>query len=190
MEEYQKTRRTGAIVLIVLIALAIAGILRWTVFREQNRTGKNSLGREWSKLELILSQIQNNYVDSVDVDSFIEKTLPYIMEELDPHSIYLSPDELRSADEELRGNIEGIGIVFNVPSDTATVINVVVGGPSEKMGLQPGDKIIKVDTQTLQVSNTPDLYSLSRNLKAHRWTKGPPLRRTGFIGFDSTTRSS
>ena len=49
------------------------------------------------------------------------------MEELDPHSIYLSPDELRSADEELRGNIEGIGIVFNVPSDTATVINVVVG---------------------------------------------------------------
>ena len=186
MEEYQKTRRTGAIVLIVLIALAIAGILRWTVFREQNRTGKNSLGREWSKLELILSQIQNNYVDSVDVDSFIEKTLPYIMEELDPHSIYLSPDELRSADEELRGNIEGIGIVFNVPSDTATVINVVVGGPSEKMGLHPGDKIIKVDTQTVAGVQIPQ-HSIVRLLKGPKGTQVDVwVRRYGepdLIGF-------
>ncbi|HOO42317.1 MAG TPA: S41 family peptidase [Bacteroidales bacterium] len=149
MEEQRKTRRTGTIVLIILIALVIAGILRWQVYRDQGATGNGKLGREWSKLELILNQIENNYVDSVNVEDFIEKTLPYIMEELDPHSIYLSPDELRSADEELRGNIEGIGIVFNVPQDTATVINVVVGGPSEKMGLQPGDKIIKVDTQTI-----------------------------------------
>ena len=69
---------------------------------------------------------------------FIEETLPAIMDALDPHSIYLPPEELRSADEELRGNIEGIGIVFNVPNDTATVINVVVGGPSEKWGCRRG----------------------------------------------------
>ncbi|HHV03123.1 MAG: S41 family peptidase [Bacteroidales bacterium] len=169
MEEHKKTRRTGAIVLIVLIALAIAGILRWNAFRNKNGTGRNKLSNEWSKLELILNQIQNNYVDSVDVSSFIEKTLPFIMEELDPHSIYLSPDELRSADEELRGNIEGIGIVFNVPSDTATVINVVVGGPSEKMGLQAGDKIIKVDTQTIAGVQMPQ-DSIMRLLKGPKGT--------------------
>ena len=169
MEERKKTRRTGAIVLIVLIALAVAGILRWSFFRNRNWTGKNKLNSEWSKLELILNQIQNNYVDSIDVSSFIEKTLPFIMEELDPHSIYLSPNELRSADDELRGNIEGIGIVFNVPSDTATVINVVVGGPSEKMGLQSGDKIIKIDTQIVAGVRIPQ-DSIVRLLKGPKGT--------------------
>jgi len=170
MEEQRKTRRTGTIVLIILIALVIAGILRWQVYRDQGATGNGELGREWSKLELILNQIESNYVDSVDVEDFIEKTLPYIMEELDPHSIYLSPDELRSADEELKGNIEGIGIVFNVPQDTATVINVVVGGPSEKMGLQPGDKIIKVDTQTIAGVGLPQ-DSIVSLLKGPKGTK-------------------
>jgi len=170
MEEQRKTRRTGAIVLIILIALAIAGILRWQVYRDRTGTANGRLGREWSKLELILNQIESNYVDSVNVEDFIEKTLPYIMEELDPHSIYLSPDELRSADEELRGNIEGIGIVFNVPQDTATVINVVVGGPSEKMGLQPGDKIIKVDTQTIAGVGLPQ-DSIVSLLKGPKGTK-------------------
>lgn len=169
MEDRKKTRRTGAIVLIVLIALAVAGILRWSFFRNRNWTGKNKLNSEWSKLELILNQIQNNYVDSIDVSSFIEKTLPFIMEELDPHSIYLSPNELRSADDELRGNIEGIGIVFNVPSDTATVINVVVGGPSEKMGLQSGDKIIKIDTQIVAGVRIPQ-DSIVRLLKGPKGT--------------------
>ncbi len=170
MEEQRKTRRTGAIVLIILIALAIAGILRWQVYRDHKGTANGRLGREWSKLELILDQIESNYVDSVNVEDFIEKTLPYIMEELDPHSIYLSPDELRSADEELRGNIEGIGILFNVPQDTATVINVVVGGPSEKMGLQAGDKIIKVDTQTIAGIGLPQ-DSIVSLLKGPKGTK-------------------
>lgn len=154
----------------IFVVLAIVGIIRWNSLKDQNGAGRKRLGREWSKLELILDQIQNNYVDSVDVSSFIEKTLPTIMEELDPHSIYLPPDELRTADEELRGNIEGIGIVFNVPSDTATVINVVVGGPSEKMGLQAGDKIIKIDTQIVAGVNMHQ-DSIVRLLKGPKGTK-------------------
>jgi len=170
MEGYQKTGRTLAITLGILVVLAFLGIIRWNSLRDQNGEGRKRLGREWSKLELILDQIQNNYVDSVDVSSFIERTLPTIMEELDPHSIYLPPDELRTADEELRGNIEGIGTVFNVPSDTATVINVVVGGPSEKMGLQAGDKIIKIDTQIVAGVNLPQ-DSIVRLLKGPKGTK-------------------
>jgi carboxyl-terminal processing protease len=170
MEGYQKPGRKLAIVLGIFVVLAIVGIIRWNSLKDQNGAGRKRLGREWSKLELILDQIQNNYVDSVDVSSFIEKTLPTIMEELDPHSIYLPPDELRTADEELRGNIEGIGIVFNVPSDTATVINVVVGGPSEKMGLQAGDKIIKIDTQIVAGVNMHQ-DSIVRLLKGPKGTK-------------------
>jgi len=170
MEGFRRLRKTLGIVLVILVALAITGIIRWDIVRKQNGGGRKQLGREWSKLELILEQIQNNYVDPVDVSAFIEKTLPTFMEELDPHSVYLSPDELRTADEELRGNIEGIGIVFNVPSDTATVINVVVGGPSEKMGLQPGDKIIKIDTQIV-AGVQMDQDSIVRLLKGPKGTQ-------------------
>src|SRR5574344_761882 len=121
MENNQKVKHVGAIVVLVLLAIGVAAFVRWQTGGRM-RTGREAqLGREWSKLELILNQIQNNYVDSVDVSSFIEKTLPFIMEELDPHYIYLEPNDLKTADEELKGNIESIGILFNVPNDTATV---------------------------------------------------------------------
>ena len=125
MEEQRRIRKTGIVILVVLCALLIAVGLRWSGYKRGNGV-RGQLGKEWTKLELVLNQIQHNYVDSVDVSAFIEETLPAIMDALDPHSIYLPPEELRSADEELRGNIEGIGIVFNVPNDTAK--NGVAGG--------------------------------------------------------------
>lgn len=104
---------------------------------------------KWDKLILVLDQIEKNYVDTIDCNGVIEKVLPHIMENLDPHSVYLPPVELEAADESLEGNFSGIGIQFNVPSDTAIVINVVAGGPSEKAGLLSGDRIIKVDGKTV-----------------------------------------
>ena len=169
MEEQRRIRKTGIVILVVLCALLIAVGLRWSGYKRGNGV-RGQLGKEWTKLELVLNQIQHNYVDSVDVSAFIEETLPAIMDALDPHSIYLPPEELRSADEELRGNIEGIGIVFNVPNDTATVINVVVGGPSEKMGLQAGDKIIQVGEQTVAGVQMPQ-DSIVRLLKGPKGTK-------------------
>ncbi|NLA15275.1 MAG: S41 family peptidase [Bacteroidales bacterium] len=170
MEEQRGIRKAGIVVLVVLCAILISVGLRLNSYRNRNKPGKGYLSREWTKLELILNQIQHNYVDSVDVAAFIEKTLPAIMEELDPHSLYLPPEELRTADEELQGNIEGIGIVFNVPNDTATVINVVVGGPSEKMGLQAGDKIIQVGEQTVAGVQMPQ-DSIVRLLKGPKGTQ-------------------
>ncbi len=168
-ENIRKILGITATVLLVLLICVVT-----YKFQSARRTNGNvadgHLGREWSKLELILNQIQNNYVDSIDVSSFIEKTLPLLMEELDPHSVYLEPTELQSADEELQGNIEGIGVVFNVPDDTATVISVVVGGPSERMGLQPGDRIIKVDTQVIAGVNMPQ-DSMVRLMKGPKDSK-------------------
>lgn len=148
MEE-RKFKNIGLILGVVLVAVAVAFAIQTHWKGRQPRPQETQLGREWTKLELILAQIQNNYVDSVDVHALIEKTLPSILEELDPHSVYLEPQRLQEADEELQGNIEGIGVLFNVPNDTAIVINVVVGGPAERMGLQSGDKIIKVDTTVI-----------------------------------------
>ena len=101
---------------------------------------------KWDKLMLIMNQIEQNYVDTIDYKSITESAIPLILENLDPHSVYLPPKELKVAEESLEGNFGGIGIQFNVPSDTAIVINVIAGGPSERAGLLSGDRVVMVDT--------------------------------------------
>ena len=97
MDNRQGIRKTGVVVLIVLCALLIAVALRWTTYANRNK--REQLGKEWTKLELILNQIQHNYVDSVNVADFIEKTVRVFWKNWTQHSIYLPPDELRTADE-------------------------------------------------------------------------------------------
>jgi carboxyl-terminal processing protease len=100
----------------------------------------------WDKLTLVLGQIEKSYVDSIDYNGITEKIIPEILKELDPHSLYLPPEDLKEADEGLEGNFDGIGITFNMPSDTVIVISTIPGGPSEKVGLIPGDRIVSVDS--------------------------------------------
>ena len=100
---------------------------------------------QWRKLNLILEQVQKNYVDTVDVKKVTDAAVVASLATLDPHSVYLPPVELEQSETELAGNFDGIGIQFNVPNDTAIVLEVIPGGPSEKVGLQPGDRILKVD---------------------------------------------
>lgn len=127
------------IVLVVGILLLITTINR-------NRELQVKSGN-WDKLMLVLSQLDQNYVDSIDQDQITEKLIPHLLETLDPHSIYLPPQELQQADEVLDGNFDGIGIEFNVPNDTAIIVNVITGGPSQKAGLMSGDRIIKVNSE-------------------------------------------
>lgn len=128
------------------LIMAMAGsILTRVVDNRHDKEAIQVSGEGWDKLELILQQIDLNYVDSVDHSKFTEDILPLIMSELDPHSVYLPPKSLQEANEELEGNFDGIGIMFNVPEDTAIVISVIAGGPSERAGLMSGDRIITVD---------------------------------------------
>lgn len=125
---------------------------------------------KWDKLLLVLDQIEKNYVDTIDYSGMMEKLLPQLMQNLDPHSVYLPPVELEAADESLEGNFSGIGIQFNVPQDTAIVINVIPGGPSEKAGLLSGDRIMKVDGKKVAgVKMNQD--SLVKKLKGPRGSK-------------------
>lgn len=131
--------------LYVLLFLTI--LLSVQIFNNCSERKKQlSVGNhKWDKLLVILDEIEKNYVDTVNYKSLVEKTLPYIMENLDPHSTYLPPADLEVADESLEGNFSGIGVQFNVPNDTAVVISVIPGGPSERIGILSGDRIIKVE---------------------------------------------
>lgn len=98
-----------------------------------------------SKIETLIKAINTKYVDHVDVDSIIDRALPVILEELDPHSAYYPAQETQDSNDELHGSFSGIGIQFSVQEDTIRVNSVIHGGPSEKVGLLAGDRIITVD---------------------------------------------
>lgn len=99
------------------------------------------------KLELIMDMVRADYVDEVDLDSIIEKTIPSLLSNLDPHSVYIPAASLKAVNEDLDGSFSGVGISFTIQNDTVTVIEVISGGPSEKVGVMPGDRIITIDDE-------------------------------------------
>ena len=141
----------------------------------------------WRKLNLILQEVQKHYVDTIDMPAMTDAAVTAALAKLDPHSVYLPPVELEESETELAGNFEGIGITFNVPSDTAIVLNVISGGPSEKAGLSAGDRIIKVDEKVIAGTKTPQ-DSMVRLMKGPAGTKVKiQVRRAGqLIPFEIT----
>lgn len=101
------------------------------------------------KFATILNLIENEYVDNVDLDSLLEATLPQLLSNLDPHSSYIPKADLQGVNAELEGSFSGVGVQFMVNNDTVTVIEVVSGGPSEKVGLMAGDRIVSVDGENI-----------------------------------------
>lgn len=97
------------------------------------------------KLSLLLNYIENMYVDSVNGDELVEKAIVHLLEELDPHSTYFTAEELKEANEPLQGSFDGIGVQFNILHDTIMVVEPIQGGPSEKLGIKAGDKIVEVE---------------------------------------------
>lgn len=97
------------------------------------------------KLEQTLQLIDNLYVDSTDNDKLAEAAIRSMLKELDPHSVYMNAEEMRAMNEPLEGNFDGIGIAFNMTTDTLYVMEVISGGPSEKVGIRAGDKFIYVN---------------------------------------------
>ncbi|MBN1108297.1 MAG: S41 family peptidase [Bacteroidales bacterium] len=97
------------------------------------------------KINMILNTITSDYVDDVKREDLVETTIPAILKNLDPHSVYIPARDLKKANESIQGNFEGIGISFNMMTDTILVISTIPGGPSEKIGLQAGDKILYVN---------------------------------------------
>lgn len=108
------------------------------------------------KLQELYSLIKDHYVDTVDMDSLIEMSIPAILSNLDPHSAYIPAKDLEAANLSLRGSFGGVGIQFQIYRDTLNVVAVTPGGPSEAAGLMPGDRIIAVDGKEISGKSLTD----------------------------------
>lgn len=128
----RRMRQLQWIIIASLMAAPLAGL-------------KGQFSTGGLKLMEVMDKVSRYYVDSLDESKFVEKTIVSMLHELDPHSSYISADELKEINEQLQGEFEGIGISFNILRDTIFVVNTIQGGPSERAGLMPGDRIIRVD---------------------------------------------
>ena len=128
----------------VNVPLLIAFALVLGIFIGSRFASKSTIDLD-RKINNILGIVADEYVESVNMDSLVELAIPDIIAQLDPHSVYISAKDYEQANEELNGNFCGIGISFQVMEDTINVIEVIPGGPSEKVGIANGDKIISVD---------------------------------------------
>ena len=174
MTERDKSSTLAAVLGIVLGILGT--VLFFTVIGKPARMSGNY--NNWRKLNLVLQEIQKCYVDTVDVKKVTDAAVVASLAALDPHSVYLPPVELEKSQNELAGNFDGIGIQFNVPNDTAIVLEVIPGGPSEKVGLQPGDRILKVDSCNIAGVKFPQ-DSMVRRMKGRAGTEVGILVKRG-----------
>ena len=126
-----------ALVLAVLMACPFAG------------QAQESVQEQGEKFNTLLYYMNRMYVDSVDLHGLVETAIRGMLEELDPHSVYIPAEDLQQADEPLNGKFEGIGVRFNIMKDTIMVVSTIAGGPSEKLGIMSGDRIVEVDGETV-----------------------------------------
>ena len=139
-----KKKNLGLVALPLLLTLGIVG----GIFIGRYIT-RRTLSVEEEKLRTVLRLIDSEYVDQIDIDSLIETTFPDLLASLDPHSAYIPASELVAVNEDLEGSFSGVGVSFQIVNDTVRVVEVIAGGPAEKVGILPGDRIIKADTVAL-----------------------------------------
>lgn len=175
---------------IMLAAMLVLGIYLGSFFTDSSQQGRFLAPRSVNtsdKISQIINFIDNAYVDTVERNKLIEKAISAILEDLDPHSYYISAEELASYTEPLEGNFEGIGVEFLIQNDTVRVVAAIEGGPSATLGILAGDKIISVDGENMagvDVSNE----DVVKKLKGPGGTKVnvEVLRRKEKINFEIT----
>ena len=135
----------------LLIGLSLAiGVLLGSRLNFSNKSVKLfSSNRKKEKLNRLIDYIDFEYVDKINTDSIVDVTVNSILDNLDPHSVYISQEDLKDSKENMQGDFIGIGINYYAFKDTITVINTIEGGPSAKIGIKPGDRILLADGDTL-----------------------------------------
>lgn len=136
----------------IYFALVLAaGVLLGYYFTFKNQTNGTvaAHGKSGGRINNLLDYIEMQYVDTVNRKQLENKTILSMLKSLDPHSDYIPAEDFSAVNEPLEGNFDGIGIEFNIVRDTIRVVNPIIGGPSEKLGIKAGDKIIAVDGKTM-----------------------------------------
>lgn len=164
--------------LLPLLAVAVAFVVGARVgairsnraTQSQLREIMNELSVPTNKLTYTLSLIDKSYVDSLPLDTIIEHVMPHIMEKLDPHSEYIPASQMQAMNEPLEGEFDGIGVVFNMATDTIIVLNVIPKGPSDKAGVRAGDRIIRINDSIVAGRKIPQ-NNIVKQLRGKRGTK-------------------
>ena len=145
---YKNSKRTVLFPLLlaagVVLGLVLGQYLGRNSTTSQLKGMRSRMALPTNKLTYTLSLIENQYVDSVSMDSLAEHVIPLLVKELDPHSVYIPASEMQALNEPLEGEFDGIGVVFNMATDTVIVLNVIPQGPSDKAGIKAGDRIIEI----------------------------------------------
>lgn len=143
----------------VLIILGLAGGFGIGMLTGNHDSGVNP---KLEKIQNMLGIIEDNYVDELDLDSMLENAIPDIIAQLDPHSEYISVNDLKAFNEDISGSFSGVGISFNMLTDTITVIEIISGGPAEKVGMLAGDRIITINDTVVTDQDWTDRQVISR----------------------------
>ncbi|MCR5271009.1 MAG: S41 family peptidase [Prevotella sp.] len=150
---------------------AVVGIFIGTFYANHFSGNRlNIINSGSNKLSNLLYIIDDQYVDTIDMADLVEKAMPIILSELDPHSVYISAKDVMTANDDLRGSFSGVGIEFTIRNDTLRVQNVVKDGPSEQAGVLAGDKIVTVNDETFTGSILTNEEAMHR-LKGPKGTK-------------------
>lgn len=155
------TKTKIIIPLVIAISISI-GILVGNMLSRNSQPLQGNMQASWgNKISTILTLIQQGYVDSVSTSSIIEETIPEILKNLDPHTTYIPARNMVEVQEEMTGNFSGIGVQFSIMEDTVRVVDVISGGPSSKVGLLPGDRIVRVNDSIIAGNNVKNQTVLS-----------------------------
>jgi carboxyl-terminal processing protease len=171
MTNHKNSKYQVSLPIVLCLGLA-AGVFVGTSLN--TRKGSGDVGKDVQKFRDVLTQIQNEYVDTVNTSLLVDDAIQDMLNKLDPHSAYISAKDRIAANEDLRGNFDGIGVEFNIFHDTIVVVSALSGGPSEALGIQSGDKIISVDDKLLAGVGV----SSSDVMKALKGPKGTEVKVT------------
>lgn len=168
----QYKNRNTSIYLPILLAVVLVGGIFIGLYLQGNGDQKKHIlvYPKTDKLNGVIRYISSQYVDAVSRDELVEVAIPSMLRSLDPHSIYIPAKDLQQMNEPLEGNFEGIGIQFNTPNDTVVVVSTISGGPSDLLGILPGDRIIKINDTIIAGVKLKDEEIIKR-LKGPRGTK-------------------
>ena len=166
--ENQNSKHQISLPLVLCVGLAF-GVLIGAGLSNKS-SGSGEVNKDLQKLREVLTLVKKEYVDETKTDALVEDAIAHLLSKLDPHSAYISARDRIAANEDLKGNFEGIGIEFNIFHDTLFVVAALSGGPSEAVGLRSGDKIIKVNDTTIAGVNLTN-RDVQRHLKGPKGTE-------------------
>ncbi len=172
--------------MIIGVSMVIGVIVGACVTIRFNGPQLNIISTSSNKLNDMLHIVGRQYVDTVDVDAIVEEVMPVVVEKLDPHSRYIPVKDAAAANEDLKGSFSGVGVQFTIKDDTVHITNIIKGGPSEKVGLLAGDRIVAIDDSSYVGK---DVVSNEETMRRLRGEKGTDVKIGVMRGVDKDTMS-